>query len=135
LDLVMAGQLAKPGGIDEVEARVRHEREALELLVGLGMEVLAQLVERGLLDELGDPPVVVGEHHAVLLGDLIGFPGHRRDRRDGPALLVRLEHRREVEVDDRVRREHEGRTGDVPVVHHPQRRVRATGRQHVVLDG
>jgi hypothetical protein len=47
---------------------------------------------------------------------------------------VRLEHGREVEVDDRVGREHERRPGDVPVVHHPQRRVRTAGRQHVVLD-
>ena len=115
--------------IQEVEAGVRHQRQLPERLVGLGVEMLAELAERRLLDELGHPAVVVGQHDAVLLRHLVGLARHGRDRRDGAAPQVRLHHRREIEVDHRVGREHERRLRDVPVLHHPERRVGAARRQ------
>src|SRR4029453_2826931 len=123
-----------PSRVDQVEAGVRHERQAAELLPVRGVEILAQLVQARLLDEDLDPILVVGDEDAVLLRDLVGFAHHRGDRRDRARPPVRLEHRLEVEVDDRVGREHERGLGDVPVLEHPERRGGAARRQGVVLD-
>ena len=88
-------------GVQQVEPGVGHQRQLPEVVVGLRVEVFAQLAERGLLDELGDPTVAVGEHDAVLLRHLVRLPHHRRDRGHRAAPDVRLHHRREVEVDRR----------------------------------
>ena len=129
----MRRELAEAFGVDEVEPGVRPKGKLLELLVAPDLEMLAEIRERGLLDELTHVAVGIRQEHAVLFGHLGGSAEHRRHRHDRAAALVRFDHRLEVEVDDRVRREHQRTLRDVPVVHHPKGGVGAALRERVVL--